>query len=1025
MNRARVFVWILCVLASAACKPSFEPTSTPEVTGGNTAIQARSAPKAQAQKLSTRPDTALTIRLDDTVVGPHPLTYHIVTKPLHGKLSGSLPNVVYTPHSQYTGTDKFSFRIYDGIVYSNVATIKISVSDVNHAPVAQNQDVVTNQDSPVGIVLGATDADGDSLNYQTTASPSHGTLSGNGVNLSYTPSSGFSGADTFSFRAFDGVAYSDVATISISVNRVNHAPVAQNQSISTNQDTQVAITVGATDADADPLTYQVENSPAHGTLSGTSPNLLYVPNAAFSGTDNFQFKASDGRNPSNIATVTIVVSHVNHDPQAQDQSVSILQRGSKAISLAATDADNDPLTYRVVSGPAHGSLGGSAPSLTYIPENGYAGSDHFTFQAFDGVAYSNTATVLITLEANQAPVAQNQSVSTLSHTSVSIRLSAVDPDADLLTYQIASQPLHGTLGGTDHDKVYTPNALYVGADSFTFRAYDGIAYSDIATVSVAVIESNHEPVAQSLTLSTDKNIALSFSMSATDADSDVLTYEIYEAPSHGTLSGDLPHLVYTPNTGFVGREVFTFRANDGMAFSNVARVELNVRNVYEPPVARDKTVRCTVNDGYQSISINLSEFVTGSNHLIFEVVTNPSRGQLRGSGPYFYYSTDSCGPDSFTYRVHDGGNYSNVATVNIAINHKPSAVDHVVSTDRDTPVSITLTATDEDGDALTYRIGDSCPYWLSGAQSPLHGQLSGTPPNLTYTPDAGYSGSDRFTYCVFDGWTYSSPLKTITLFIDNAGTWNIVNSNAAPFDLFLAVQSKTFVWIGSQLFGFSGADGDGAKNSFGVFDPTSNSWRRVSSKGAPLLIDYASLVWTGSEVIVWGGEGLWNEYAPRKNGKRYHPSSDTWRSMADAPVARVGHAAVWTGSRMIVWGGMDYDFDHCYLKNNAKAYDPAGNKWYNFNSVGAPSPRANAYATWVGGKMVIFGGSNDECGFGRFLMNGGIYTQATNSWTPIASPGAPPSSNENSNVFFVGNKMVVYYNNWDSKGCRFYIIDIL
>src|SRR4029077_11274271 len=126
--------------------------------------------------------------------------------------------------------------------------------------------------------------------------------------LTYTPASLYSGSDSFTFKVNDSIVDSNVATVSITVTHVNHAPVATAQSVTTLEDTAKAITLSATDLDNDPLTYSVVVAPAHGTLSGTAPNLTYTPAALYSGSDSFTFKANDGIVDSNIATVSITVT---------------------------------------------------------------------------------------------------------------------------------------------------------------------------------------------------------------------------------------------------------------------------------------------------------------------------------------------------------------------------------------------------------------------------------------------------------------------------------------------------------------------------------------------------------------------------------------------------------------------------------------------------------------------------------------------------------------------------------------------
>ena len=136
---------------------------------------------------------------------------------------------------------------------------------------------------------------------------------------------------------------------------VNHPPVANNVSASTPQNTAVGVTLTATDADGDALTYTVVTSPAHGTLSGTAPNLTYTPNSGYTGPDSFTFKANDGKADSNTATASITVTAVNHAPTANPQSVSTPQDTAKSVTLTGSDPDGNTLTFRSGDqpGPRH------------------------------------------------------------------------------------------------------------------------------------------------------------------------------------------------------------------------------------------------------------------------------------------------------------------------------------------------------------------------------------------------------------------------------------------------------------------------------------------------------------------------------------------------------------------------------------------------------------------------------------------------------------------------------------------------
>ena len=183
-------------------------------------------------------------------------------------------------------------------------------SPTNTTPTATVGTLSILQDSSNNTVtLSASDADSDTLTYTVVTAPSHGTLSGTAPNLTYTPTAGYSGADSFSFKVNDGTVDSAAATVSISVNTpANTIPVAAVSTLTVNQDSSNnTVTLSASDADSDALTYTVVVVPSHGTLGGTAPNLTYTPSAAYSGADSFSFKVNDGTVDSAVATVSISV----------------------------------------------------------------------------------------------------------------------------------------------------------------------------------------------------------------------------------------------------------------------------------------------------------------------------------------------------------------------------------------------------------------------------------------------------------------------------------------------------------------------------------------------------------------------------------------------------------------------------------------------------------------------------------------------------------------------------------------------
>ena len=170
---------------------------------------------------------------------------------------------------------------------------------------------------------------------------------------------------------------------------------------------------------------------------------------------------------------------------------------------------------------------------------------------------------------------------------MSVTLSGSDIDGDPLSYQIVSNPDHGTLEGIAPDLTYTPNPNYNGPDAFTFTAHDGSEDSPSATIQITINPVNDPPEADNQALTIDEDTPVNVTLSGTDIDGDTLTFQVTVVPGSGTLTGTPPDLSYTPNPDFNGTDSFAFTANDGQTESAAATVALSVSPVNDPPVATD------------------------------------------------------------------------------------------------------------------------------------------------------------------------------------------------------------------------------------------------------------------------------------------------------------------------------------------------------------------------------------------------------------------------------------------------------
>jgi len=558
---------------------------------------------------------------------------------------------------------------------------------VNTPPVALDQTVTTPQNVAISITLSATDVENSPLTYEVVAGPSFGELTGTPPNMTYTPPVNYIGPDSFTFRAYDGIDYSNTALVSITVTDANTAPFAQSQAVTTPEDIAREITLVATDAENDPLTYLIVTPPAHGSFSGTIPNFIYTPDLNYNGPDMFEFKANDSKVDSKIAKINITITAVNDLPIAQGQTLTTAEDTPIGITLVATDVESVLLNYSIVAGPAHGGLTGTPPNVTYSPAANYYGSDTFTFKANDGTSDSNVATVTITITPvnDAAPVAQDKSVTTDEDTPVAITLVATDVDLDPITYIIAGQPLNGSVTLVDNVATYTPDFNFFGGDSFTFKANDGFADGNVATVTITVNAVNDAPVAvdDAYGIAEDGVLIVAAAGVLTndnDVDSTILTAIKVTDPANGavTLNSD-GSLTYTPNANFNGTDSFTYKANDGTDDSNTATVTITVSAVNDVPVAVDDAYGIA-EDGILTVEapgLLTNDTDIDSITLTALKVTDPANGTLvlNANGSFTYTpNANFNGTDSFTYKANDGTDDSNTATVTITVTPAPLTI---------------------------------------------------------------------------------------------------------------------------------------------------------------------------------------------------------------------------------------------------------------------------------------------------------------------------------------------------------------
>lgn len=585
-----------------------------------TLISNNRAPCAQNDAYTVAEDTTLVIAApgvlaNDSDPDGDALTAVLASGPANGTLTLSASGgFTYLPNTNFNGTDTFTYRAKDGITESGIATVCITVVPANDPPLARDDQYSTPEDTTLtiatpGVLANDSDAENDALTAVLVSPPTNGVLA---LNLeggfSYTPNTNFNGVDVFTYRAGDGLAQSQPATVTITVTGVNDPPTARDDHYVTPQDTALLVPVPGVlgndlDPDADALTANLVSGPTNGQLTlNANGSFNYQPNTNYHGSDSFVYRASDGQVSSSNALVTISVLRANHVPVARDDQYTTLEDtplliAAPGILVNDSDADDDPLTAQLETNPVHGSLSLTADGgFVYTPNLNFNGVDSFTYRAQDGITNSPLATVSITVTgANDAPQARPDEYSTLEDTELIISAPGIlgndsDPDGDLLVADLVTSTTNGSLSLTpDGSFVYRPGTNFAGVDVFTYRASDGITNSELATVTITVTGTNDAPMARDDAYTTPEDTPLVVAvpgvlLNDSDPEGDALEALIVTGTTNGVVALD-PNggFTYTPNTNFFGFDSFTYRARDGQLDSDPATVRIEVTPVYQPP----------------------------------------------------------------------------------------------------------------------------------------------------------------------------------------------------------------------------------------------------------------------------------------------------------------------------------------------------------------------------------------------------------------------------------------------------------
>ena len=693
--------------------------------------------------------------------------------------------LTFTPATNFSGTPSFSYTITDGNGASDTANVVVTVNSINDAPVntipgsqSVSEDGTLVLSSANGNSMSVADVDAASNNLTVTLSVTNGnlalgsvsgvTVSGNSSSnivltgaaadinnaldgLAFSPAANFNGAVTLSMTSNDnghsgtGGPLSATSTVAIQVDAVNDAPVASNDSATTDEDNAVNLAVlsNDTDVEASPLTVTAVDGLAISvgnpiTVSNGVVNLepdgtlSFTPDAHFNGTANFSYRVADNDGATDTALATVTVNPIPDAPIAANDNQVTPEDIAVSIDVLANDldADGDLLTITQIDGNAI-SAGASVSvtngsvrlelddTLTFTPAPGFNGLTSFGYTIDDGNGLNASATVSVDVGAvNDAPIATDDSVATAEDTIVSLAVlgNDTDPDGDALSITAIDGTTVGTgsvvpvTGGSvevqaDGSLTFTPSAHFNGLASFNYTVGDGNGAFDTASASVSVNPVNDAPV------------------------------------------------VTVPGTQ-------SFAEDNSLIFSTANGTVIAVSDV--DAGSADLTVTLSIGQGDLTLGSTAGLVVAG-NGSANVTLTGPA-GTINAAldGLVYTPAANQNGLETLTVQTSDNGNtgsggpQSTSSSVQIqinAVNDTPLALNDSASTTEDNSIVIDVlnNDVDDDGDALTITAINSTPVLVNQTVSVTDGQVTLRPDGtLLFAPNADFNGVATFDYSVSD-----------------------------------------------------------------------------------------------------------------------------------------------------------------------------------------------------------------------------------------------------------------------------------
>ncbi|MCH7573896.1 MAG: tandem-95 repeat protein [Candidatus Marinimicrobia bacterium] len=700
--------------------------------------------------------------------------------------------------------DSAGFAVADTAgLADTVETFYITVTAVNDLPRITSTDSL-NLEEGTQLVYRAShvDPDGPVTVWTFTDYPVWMTWNAGADSITLSPVNG--SVDTSFLVIVSDTLSADTLKVTVIVRPWNDAPIAVDDTVSTDEDVPVTIAAVVNDFDIDNdhsilVISGIDSPPLHGNVDILGDTALYyTPKAEFSGSDSLRYIVSDGLK-SDTAKVVISVIYVNDPPIITSSADTlVMEEGAVFIYFAThTDPDGPDTVWTFSDYPGWMTWNFGADSLI-LATGGNTADASFKVKVFDGENGDSITVSVVVVPFNDAPVAVNDTVQTDEDLVVTLEVLRNDTDVDnafLSVDSLLTLPFHGVavIDAGDTTISYTPVADYFGNDSLTYIISDGMKH-DTATVFITIAPVNDRPSIISLaSVSMDEGAEWTYQALVDDIDGPDTLWTYFDYPGWFTWIVGSSSITATPGEGDADT-TFKVTVTDGFLADTMV-VAVSVTPVNDAPLAVDDTLGGAEDDTLVLAVLDNDSDPENAALKVAAVTGQPAHGSTELSAdslsilyvPAQHYN----GSDTLSYSMTDG-TLLDTALVFITVtpvNDAPVAMADTVTTPEDTELTIfALTNdTDIDGDSLT----------IVGITQPTHGaaKIDSGATTLTYTPSADFWGTDSLTYAISDG---SGGFDTATALI----TVTSVNDAPQPFTL-LTPKADSLLVVTAAMIGDS------------------------------------------------------------------------------------------------------------------------------------------------------------------------------------------------------------------------------